>query len=269
MNAPFETLRLERPEPGILLLTLNRPHRANALNTAMAQDLQACYAGFAEEPDLRCLLLTGAGERAFCAGADLKERRGMSVDDWHAQHGAFEAAVTALTTCALPTIAVVNGAAFGGGLELVLACDFAFAAATARFGFPEVTLGIMPGLGGTQRLPRAVGLRRARQILLTGTPFSAQEARDWGVINEIHEPEDLLPSALGAARHIAANAPLAVRNLRSALAAVAETGLQAGLGTELTLYQALIPTPDREEGIAAFHEGRKPHFTGASRKSPP
>jgi enoyl-CoA hydratase/carnithine racemase len=176
-----ETLALHSPAEHVLQVTLNRPHAANAMNTQMGLDMLAVFDGLCADPaSYRCVILTGAGGRVFCAGGDLKQRNGMTDAEWQAQHLIFERQVRAMLACPIPMIAAVNGAAFAGGLEMVLCCDFAYAAEHARFALTEVTLGIMPGAGGTQTLPRAVGIRRAKEILLTGRPFSAAQAFDWG-----------------------------------------------------------------------------------------
>src|SRR5688572_30887148 len=186
LRKDYETLKLDRPEPHILVVTLNRPLASNALSTQMGLDLMDLFEGFQVAlDDLRCVLLTGAGEKAFCAGGDLKERRGMTDEAWAAQHAIFERMLRALLACPLPVIAAVNGAAYGGGCELALAADFIYASDTARFALTEVTLGIMPGAGGTQNLPRAVGMRRAKEIILTGLPFAAQDGESWGLVNKV------------------------------------------------------------------------------------
>ena len=177
MNREFETIRAEDRGEGLVLLVLNRPHVANALNTQMGRDLLTFFDAINAAPaQTRCIVLTGAGERAFCAGGDLKERNGMTDEQWQDQHLLFERMVRAFLSCLVPVIGAVNGAAYAGGCELALCCDFIYAAETARFALTEVTLGIMPGAGGTQHLPRAVGERRAKEIILTGRPFSAQDA---------------------------------------------------------------------------------------------
>ncbi len=206
--AQYQTLLAERVEPAVLRVTLNRPQAANALNTQMGRELLALWSELADAHDIGCVVLTGAGERAFCAGADLKERQGMSDADWQAQHVIFERHYGALLAVPMPVIAAVNGHAYAGGLEMMLACDFAYAVPAARFALTETTLGIMPGAGGTQLLPRAVGERRAKEIILTGRPFSAEEAQQWGLVNRLVAPEALIDAALATAAHIAENAPL-------------------------------------------------------------
>ena len=259
----YETLATDMVQPGLLRVTLNRPQAANALNTQMAHDLLALWSGLVGEPgEVRCVVLTGAGERAFCAGADLKERHGMSDADWQAQHVIFERQYWALLDLPVPVIAAVNGNAYAGGLEMMLACDFAYAAPAARFALTEVTLGIMPGAGGTQFLPRAVGERRAKELILTGRPFSAEEARAWGLVNRLVEREALMDEALATAAAIADNAPLAVRQAKKAIHTGLQLDLRSGLLYEIEAYNRLVPSEDRREGIRAFNEKRKPRFTG-------
>jgi enoyl-CoA hydratase len=257
-----DTLRLESRPEGVLLATIDRPEVANAFNTQAALELLALFGSLAQQSEHRCVVVTGAGDRAFCAGADLKERDGFSDAQWRAQHETFERMFRAVLECPLPVIAAVNGAAYAGGLELVLCCDFAYASRSARFALTEVALGIMPGGGGTQTLPRAVGERRAKELILAARPFSAEEALDWGVVNKLCEPASLLEETLAAARRIAGNAPLSVRAAKQAIAAGLQTDLRSGLAIELEAYNRLIGTEDRREGIRAFNEKRKPRFQG-------
>jgi enoyl-CoA hydratase len=259
----YETLRLEAPQPDLLLVTLNRPQASNAFNTQMGRDLEALWTSLTAEPGgLRCVILTGAGEKAFCAGGDLKERHGMSDAQWVAQHEIFERAYWRLLDCPLPVIAAVNGHAFGGGLELALACDFIYAATEARFALPEVSLGIMPGAGGTQLLARAVGERRAKEIILTARPFSAAEALDWGIVNRLCERAALLPEAMATAASICANAPISVRQAKKAIHHGLQMDLKNGLMFEIEAYNRMVGTEDRIEGVRAFNEKRKPAFKG-------
>lgn len=259
----YETLKLAIDEDGVAVLTLNRPQSANAFNTQMGEELRDFWTGLLDNPgDLRSLVVTGAGERAFCAGADLKERRDMSDDDWRHQHAIFEEAFYAMMDCPVPVIAAVNGAAFGGGFEMVLASDFAYAADTARFALTETTLGIIPGVGGTQNLPRACGERRAMEIILTGLPFDAAQALDWGIVNRVLAPGSLMSETLDTARHIAANAPIAVRAAKQALSRATGLALKDGLKVEIDCYRRTIETEDRREGMLAFNEKRKPVYRG-------
>ncbi|HKX09841.1 MAG TPA: enoyl-CoA hydratase-related protein [Stellaceae bacterium] len=259
----YETIRTEVAAPHVLLVTLNRPEVANALNTQMGRDLLDLWTGLIAEPgDLRCVVLTGSGNRAFCAGGDLKERNGMTQDQWVAQHEIFERQYWALLDCSLPVIAALNGHAFAGGFEMALACDFAYAVKTARFALTEVTLGIMPGTGGTQMLPRAVGERRAKEIILTGKPFGAAEALEWGILNRLCEPDALMPEALATASTIAANAPISVRQAKKSMVYGMQMDLRTAFRFEIEAYNRMVGTEDRHEGIRAFNEKRKPQFRG-------
>jgi enoyl-CoA hydratase len=258
----YPTLRLESRPEGVLLATLNRPEVANAFDTQAALDLIDLFGSLETPGGHRCVVVTGAGDRAFCAGADLKERNGFTDAQWHAQHATFERMFRAVLDCPLPVIAAVNGAAYAGGLELVLCCDFAYAARTARFALTEVSLGIMPGGGGTQTLPRAAGERRAKELILAARPFSADEALAWGVVNRLCEPASLLEETLAVARRIAENAPLSVRQAKHAISAGLQTDLRSGLALEIDAYNKLVGTDDRREGIRAFNEKRKPRFRG-------
>jgi enoyl-CoA hydratase/carnithine racemase len=162
----------------------------------------------------------------------------------------------------VPIIGAINGAAYGGGCEMALCCDFAYAASTARFALTEVTLGIMPGAGGTQNLPRAIGSRRAKELLMTGRPFTAREALDWGMLNRVCEPDALIAEVLETAARIAANAPLSVRQIKQSVAVGGQMDLASALAFEIEAYNRLPPTEDRREGVNAFNEKRKPVFRG-------
>jgi enoyl-CoA hydratase/carnithine racemase len=263
MRTDCETLLLTTPAPGILVVTLNRPERRNALNTRMGEELREIFVPLRFTPgDLRCVIVTGAGDKAFCAGGDLKERHGMSDEDWRLQHAIFEEAYYAVMECPVPVIAAVNGAAYAGGCELALACDFIYAARGARFALTEVSIGIMPGGGGTQNLPRAVGERRAKELILTAEPWTADEAREWGMVNRVCEPAELMERTLAAAGRIAANAPISVRQAKKAVHCGLQTNLATGLIFEVQAYERMIATEDRREGIRAFNEKRPPRFVG-------
>ncbi len=194
----FATLTITVDDTRVGIVTMNRPDALNAMNTQMMQDLRDCFMHFYVEPDAAaCLVLTGAGTRGFCTGADLKERKGMTDAVWRRQHAIVEQAVKAIMECPIPIIAAVNGAAYAGGMELALACDFVYAADHAKFALTEVTLGIMPGAAGTQNLPRAVGTRRAKEIILTGQPFTAADALAWGLANRVVPGDVLLRRSSG------------------------------------------------------------------------
>lgn len=263
MPENLATIELAEVEDGIFVFSLNRALQANALNTQMGLDLVAAFEAVLMDPaPYRCVILTGAGDKAFCAGGDLKERRGMSDAAWRAQHLVFERMARAIIACPVPVIAAVNGSAYGGGCEIAAACDFIFASETAVFALPETRLGIIPGGGGTQTIARSVGERRAKQLLMTATPFSAQEAAEWGLVNQICPPADLLETAVACARRIAANAPLAVRQAKHAIHHGLQMSLADGLAFEIEAYNRLVPTWDRSEGVTAFNERREPRFEG-------
>ncbi len=263
MRETYETLALDRPAEHVLKVTLNRPDAANAFNTQMGRDVLAAFESLIADPGaVRSVIVTGAGDRAFCAGGDLKERNGMTDAQWGAQHLIFERMIRAVIDCPFPVIAAVNGAAFAGGLEIALGCDFIYAVRGARFALTEVTLGIMPGAGGTQMLPRAVGERRAKEIILTGRPFTAEEALEWGMVNRLCEPGKVVEEALAAAKTIAANAPISVRQAKHSIHHGLPMSLRDGMLFEIEAYNRTVPTEDRREGIKAFNEKRKPVFKG-------
>ncbi|HTQ33669.1 MAG TPA: enoyl-CoA hydratase-related protein [Stellaceae bacterium] len=263
MSGSYETITVADQGGGLTILTLNRPTVANAMNTQMGRDLLAFFDSVNAEPlGHRCIVMTGAGDKAFCAGGDLKERQGMSDETWQAQHLLFERMIRAFTGCPVPVLGAINGAAYAGGCELALCCDFLYASETARFALTEVTLGIMPGAGGTQNLPRAVGERRAKEIILTGRPFSAQDAHDWGMANRLCAPGKLLGEALETARRIADNAPISVRQAKHSIHYGLQMDLASGMMLEIEAYNRMVPTEDRREGIASFNEKRKPVFKG-------
>jgi enoyl-CoA hydratase len=262
MTGPYQTILVDTPLAGVLRVTLNRPAVANAFNTAMMAELTDFWSGLGTSGAApHCVVLTGAG-RVFCAGADLKERNGITEAQWLAQHVIIERHFAALIDAPVPVVAAVNGAAFAGGLELMLACDFAYAVKSARFALTEVTLGLMPGAGGTQTLARAAGERRAKEIILTGQEFSADDALAWGVVNALYEPDALMPATLAVAARIGANAPLAVREARRSIHGGLPMALEAGMRFEIECYNRLVPTEDRREGIRAFNEKRMARFTG-------
>jgi enoyl-CoA hydratase len=259
----YDTILTETIGPHLMRVTLNRPDVGNAKNTQMGLDLLDVWTRLIDDPgEVRCVILTAAGERIFCAGGDLKQRKGMTPKEWQHQHEIFERARDALLEVPVPVIAAVNGHAYAGGLETVLACDFAYAARGARFALTEVTIGIMPGGGGTQTLSRVVGERRAKEIILTGRPFSAELALSWGVINHISEPGELMRDVIATAQTICDNAPLSVRQAKKAIHNGLQMDLNSGLMFEIEAYNRLVDTEDRREGVLAFNEKRKPAFKG-------
>lgn len=258
----YETLLVERINEHVILATLNRPEVMNAINTQTGHDLLDLWRRLSENPGpIRAAILTGAGDRAFCAGGDLKERNGMRNHDWQMQHELFERGFLTLLECTVPVIAAVNGVAYGGGCETVLGCDFIYASRNAKFALSEVRLGIMPGGGGTQTLARAVGERRAKELILSARAFSAEEAHAWGMVNRVCEDrEDLIAQAMATANEIAANAPLSVRQAKKSIHFGLQMDLQSAYRFELEAYNRLVPTEDRLEGVRAFNEKRKPQW---------
>ncbi len=254
------TVKYAVSDGNIAIITLSRPKFANALNSQMALELKDVFSKLAK--NIRAVILTGDGEKAFCAGADLKERRGMDTASWQIQHQKFRGALHSIMDCQIPVIAAINGAAYGGGLELALGCDFIYASKTAHFALPEATLGIMPGMGGTQNLPRAIGLRRSKELLLTGSSFSATDAYYWGVINKLCEPASLIEDTLVCARAIAKAAPLSVVAIKRVATHSVHLPINEALSAESNHYNLLLNSKDRVEGINAFNEKRKPVFTG-------
>jgi len=249
-----ETILIDEPAAHVARITFNRPDVANALSTQMGEELLEAWSGLVtrangDPGDLRCVILAANG-RHFQAGADLKERNGMTDEAWAAQHRVFEAMARAQLSVPVPVIAAVNGAAMGGGCEMTLLSDFAYAAETARFALPEVGLGIMPGLGGSQLLRRCAGERRAIEFLTTGRHFTARQAMEWGIVNGVTAPEALMETVLGVAAEIAAKAPLSVRALKHVVREGAALDLAAAMELELSHYNRLFKTADRREGVA-------------------
>jgi enoyl-CoA hydratase/carnithine racemase len=259
----FSTLLVDRRDNGIVIVTLNRPVEGNAVNTEMGIELLDLWTDFVRNHEgIRCIVLTGAGEDAFCSGGDMKQRKGMSEYDWRHQHEIFEQALWTMMECPVPVIAAVNGKAFGGGLEMVLAADFAYGVDNAILWFPEVMIGILPGVGGTTTLPRIVGERRANEIILAGRSFGAAEALEWGIFNRVCSEQDLMPITLATAATIASNAPLAVRQAKKAIHEGMQMDIRSALRYEVECYNRLTGTEDRVEGTLAWNEKRKPVFKG-------
>ncbi len=263
MKDNYDTLKLERIDDHLLVVTFNRPEAGNSTNTQMGRDLFDLWSSlYINQQGLRCIILTGAGDKIFSAGGDLKERNNMTDEQWQQQHALFEKSRLAHLECPIPVIAAVNGAAYGGGTETLLTCDFVYAAKRARFALTEITLGIMPGGMGTQNMPRAVGLRRAKEIILTGKPFDAEQAYDWGLVNKVCENDALMDDVLETARTICSNAPLAIYQAKKSMNVAVQVDLHNGYAFEIEAYNRLVPTEDRLEGVRAFNEKRKAQFKG-------
>jgi enoyl-CoA hydratase/carnithine racemase len=247
----------------VALITLNRPEAINAINNQIRAELPAALQELDEDPSVRCLVLTGAGERGFCAGADIKEGRTAGSPAEELRRMTPAAWIEALDRVAKPIIAAIHGICLGGGLELALACDVRMAARGARFGLPETALGLIPGGGGTQRLPRLIGLGRALDLLLSAEAIDADEAYRIGLVTRISaSPEAVLADALHLANAIASRPPIAVVYVKEAARAGLDAPFSAGLKLEKGLFALLTSTADHAEAVAAFKEKRQPHFQG-------
>ena len=258
---PAPTFTLAR-SAGSAVLTLNRPAAANAFSQALVRELRAALAELRAEPALTSLVLTGAGEKAFSAGADLKERRGMTLDETRAFLVDLNALMDEVAAFPAPVIAAINGVAFGGGLELALACDFRLAAESAQLGLPEVRLGIIPGAGGTQRLTRLCGLARAKHLILTGKRIDAYEAEVMGIVSEVVPASDLRTATDRLTALLALAGPLALAQAKRAIDEGFGRPLAEGLAVERAAYEVVLGSEDRNEGLAAFAEKRKPVWRG-------
>ncbi|BDG35669.1 enoyl-CoA hydratase [Geobacillus sp. 44B] len=252
----------ELQENGIAIVTLNRPEAANALSTSLLNELSELLGDLAFRKDIRVVIVTGAGEKVFCAGADLKERAGMNETEVRKTVALIRETINQVEQLPQPVIAVLNGSAFGGGLELALACDIRVAVDTAQLGLTETSLGIIPGAGGTQRLPRLIGKGKAKELIFTAKRITAQEAAQIGLVEYVVPRAQLMEKALEIAGQIAANAPIAVRQAKLAVNRGLDVDLATGLRLEQMAYEVTIPTKDRLEGLQAFKEKRKPVYKG-------
>lgn len=261
MTAPGETVRVERAGAAAFV-TLCRPEAANAFSRALVRDLRAALAELRGEATLAALILTGAGDKAFCAGADLKERRAMTLPETRAFLDELNTLMNEVAAFPRAVIAALNGVAFGGGLELALACDLRIAAEGVTVGLPEVRLGIIPGAGGTQRLARACGLGVAKELVLTGRRIDAARARDLGLVQAVVPAADLRGAATALAAEIGEAGPLAVAQAKRAIDEGFGLPLAEALAVERAAYEVVLTSEDRNEGLAAFAEKRKPVWRG-------
>jgi len=261
--ADYQTLIVERaPEgaEGVLLVRLNRPEALNALNSTLLGELAALVREAERDDEVRCLVLTGS-EKAFAAGADIKEMAGQSYADMF-RSDFFAGEAEAIAKCRKPVIAAVSGYALGGGCELAMMCDFIIAADTAKFGQPEINLGVAPGIGGTQRMTRLIGRAKAMDLMLTARMMDAAEAERSGLVARVVPADKLLEEALGAARRIAGQSPLAAMVNKEMVKMAEETTLDAGVRFERRLFHSLFAFEDQKEGMGAFVEKRKPRWKG-------
>ncbi len=243
-------------------LILNRPEVLNAIDNVMGEELGAACDELAADESVWAIILRGAGERAFCAGADLKARRDFSAEQWAAQRALFRGMFKKMRMVPQPMIAAVHGFALGGGTELAMLADFIVASDDATFGLTEVSLGIIPGGGGTQNLPRLIGRNRAKEMIFTARRITATEAKQFGLVNHVVAREQLLPTATLIAQDVLKNSPFAVRQAKRAIDCGVDLPLEDGLECEHEAYMRAIASEDRREGIAAFNEKRPPQFTG-------
>jgi enoyl-CoA hydratase len=251
-------LDLDAGTAGLVVVTLNRPGALNAMNTQMIKELLSLFREQAYNEQLRAMVITGAGGRAFSTGGDLKERNGMSDEQWRYQHHLIEDMFESLWSFPVPTIAAVEGFAYAGGCELALGTDFIVASENAEFAIKEISRGIMPGGGGMHRLPRRIGLPRASELIYTGRAIKADKACEWGLVNHVVPAGQALKTALEIANEIAANAPMAVRAAKVALNRGMDCDSRTAYALDIASYNTLIGSEDRLEGIAAFNEKRKP-----------
>jgi enoyl-CoA hydratase len=257
----FTNLLLETVA-GVATLTVNRPQSLNSLNSEVLEELECAFYALDRDDAVRVVVLTGAGEKAFVAGADIKEMAEMTAYEGHAFALKGQRVMRSMERMKKPVIAAVNGYALGGGLELALACDFIYASEKAKVGFPEVTLGIMPGFGGTQNLARLLGPNRASEMIFTGTMIDARKACAWGIVNEVCPSDDLLDMARKTAADIARTGPIGVGYAKDAIARGLDMAKDDGFRYEASLFGVLFATADQKEGMGAFVAKRKAEFTG-------
>ncbi|MGD0693492.1 MAG: enoyl-CoA hydratase-related protein [Terriglobia bacterium] len=257
----YQTLLCEQRE-GIAYVTVNRPEKLNALNGTVMEELRACFESIENDAEARAVILTGAGEKAFVAGADISELAALTPVQGKETSLFGQRVLNSIEHLGKPAIAAVNGYAFGGGCELAMACTLRIASENARFGQPEVKLGLIPGYAGTQRLARLVGKGRALEIILSGEAITAQEAYRIGLVNQVVPAKDLIPAAEALARKIMANGPLAVKLALEAVNHGMEMTQKEGEFLEATLFGLCCTTADMKEGTRAFLEKRPAKFTG-------
>lgn len=258
----FENILLEAVEAGIYCLTINRPAQYNALNTKTLEEIQAAATQLQTQADARVLLLTGAGQKAFVAGADIKEMHSKTAIEGQAFGHKGMQAFRSLELLPIPVIAVVQGFALGGGCELALSCDWIIASEQAQFGQPEVALGVTPGFGGTQRLSRLIGRSKALELLVSGRRIDANTALAWGLVNHVYPADELMNEALKIAREIANQAPLAVQMCKQLVIRGQDLELETACLLEEQAFGLSFSTADQKEGMAAFVEKRKANFVG-------
>lgn len=248
---------------GIAKITINRPEARNALNTQTRTELKQVLDDVAADNEVRVVIITGAGEGAFCAGADLRELQDKTPLQARKHVGSFSRVVIdTLANLEKPVIAAINGHALGGGLELALACDIIIASENAKLGLPEINIGLMPGGGGTQRLPRRIGLAKAKELIFTGEIINASEAERIGLVNKVVPPDELSNVVNKMAQKLVAKSPLMLKLAKASINKSEEIGLSEGMAYELEVLSLCFSTLDQKEGIRAFFEKRPPVFKG-------
>ena len=253
---------LLRKENNIAYITINREEALNCFNYDTLHQLQQVVDAISIDPEVKVIIITGAGDRSFSAGADLKERKTLKESDVRRNVKAIRDVFNSIANLSQPTIAAVNGYAFGGGFELMIACDFSIAAEGVKMGLTETSWAIIPGAGGTQRLPRLVGEMRAKELIFTARKFTAEEGIQLGVVLKVVQLENLLNSCEQLANEIMKNGPVAITQAKYAITQGMNTDLQTGLAIESKAYELTIPTEDRMEALLAFSEKRNPVFLG-------
>lgn len=257
----YENIKLTR-EGYIAVISFNRPQAMNAISTGTAREILVALEETEHDDEVFAAVLTAEGDRAFCVGADLKERKTMTRDEMKKQRALFVRASTAVAEFPKPIVAAVNGFALGGGCEFALCCDFIIAAERAAFGLPEVGLAIIPGCGGTQLMPRVIGRNRAKELIFTGRRISAREAYELGLVNHVVPDDQLMEKTMEIMREITKNGPVALRQAKRAINLGLELELHTALALEAECYNTCLATEDRDEGLRAFNEKRKPVYRG-------
>lgn len=248
---------------GIATITFNRPGTLNALNGDLLQEFSHALAAISANEDIRVLILTGAGEKSFVAGADIKELATFNALDAKRFSEMGHTLMNRLQALVIPVIAAVNGFALGGGSEIALACDFIYASENAMFGLPEINLGIIPGFGGTQRLPRLVGKNRAKELIFTGKMVAAKEAQAIGIVNTVCSQKELMDEVIKTARILASKGKVALRAAKQSINNGLNVDLATGCSIETDAFALCLASPDAQEGTSAFLEKRKPDFKGS------
>lgn len=257
----FKNILLEQRDT-VGVLTINRPKMLNSLDLETLSEIAVGVKTLEDNKEVKAIIITGSGDRAFVAGADIATMKTMTAADADEFISQGHRCMLEIENCTKPVIAAVNGFALGGGTELALACDFVYASVNAKFGLPEVKLGIFPGFGGTQRLPRAVGVSRARELIFSGKSITADEAYMWGLVSKVVPADKLMNEVMNAAKEIANNAPLAVGFAKHAINIGLSKSFDKGLDLERQTFFKCFETLDRKEGMTAFIEKRKPQFKG-------